>query len=141
MKLGFEETRSPYESPSQSARAWTERWVRDWVYCPNCGQQNIYQFPRNRPVAGFFCRACNEEYELKSVHSNRDCRVKLRTTQLCCQEPYLGSLGRFSTSVSQKRILQDHLLARYQRKPSAVSHRRFSVDSDSRESTPQVTFA
>ena len=54
MKLGFEETQSPYESPSQGARAWTERWVRDWVYCPNCGQQNIYQFPRNRPVAGFF---------------------------------------------------------------------------------------
>jgi type II restriction enzyme len=66
MKLGFEETQAPYESPSQSARAWTERWVRDWVFCPSCGQQNIDQFPSNRPVADFFCGTCKEEYELNS---------------------------------------------------------------------------
>jgi type II restriction enzyme len=66
MKLGFEETQAPYENPSQSARAWTERWVRDWAFCPNCGQQNIDQFPGNRPVADFLCGACKEEYELKS---------------------------------------------------------------------------
>jgi len=66
VKLGFEETQSPYSSGSQSARAWTERWVSDWVYCPNCGHQKIKPFPNNSPVADFFCNACNEEYELKS---------------------------------------------------------------------------
>jgi len=66
MKLGFEETQSPYASPSQSARAWTERWVRDWMFCPNCGATNVGQYENNRPVADLFCPSCSEEYELKS---------------------------------------------------------------------------
>jgi type II restriction enzyme len=69
MKLGFEEAQTPYSSGSQSARVWTERWVRDWVYCPNCGSQQISQFPNNSPVADFFCSSCSEEYELKSQKS------------------------------------------------------------------------
>jgi hypothetical protein len=69
MKFGFEEAQTPYDSPSQSARTWTERWVRDWVYCPNCGSPNISAFPNNSPVADFFCSSCNDEYELKSQKS------------------------------------------------------------------------
>ena len=69
MKLGFEETQTPYSSGSQSARAWTERWVRDQVYCPNCGTVRISAFPNNSPVADFFCASCKEEYELKSQKS------------------------------------------------------------------------
>jgi type II restriction enzyme len=66
MKLGFEEAQTPYNSGSQSARDWTERWVRDHMYCPNCGSANIKSFPNNSPVADFFCVSCDEEYELKS---------------------------------------------------------------------------
>jgi type II restriction enzyme len=66
MKLGFEETQAAYKSPSQNARAWTERWVSQWVFCPNCGNQNITQYAANRPVADFFCQSCREDYELKS---------------------------------------------------------------------------
>jgi type II restriction enzyme len=66
MKLGFEEAQLPYTSGSQSARAWTEGWVRDHMYCPNCGGANIKPFPNNSPVADFFCTSCSEEYELKS---------------------------------------------------------------------------
>jgi len=69
MKLGFEETQLPYTSGSQSARAWTERWVRSSVYCPNCGCPTIKPFPNNSPVADFFCGSCKEEYELKSQKS------------------------------------------------------------------------
>lgn len=69
MKLGFEEAQTPYSSGSQSARSWTERWVRDSVYCPNCGAPNISPFPANSPVADFFCSSCQEEYELKSQKS------------------------------------------------------------------------
>jgi type II restriction enzyme len=66
MKLGFEESQAAYTSGSQSARAWTERWVGDRLYCPNCGHSKISQFPNNSPLADFFCGLCNEEYELKS---------------------------------------------------------------------------
>jgi hypothetical protein len=70
MKMGFEEAPAHYSSGSQSARIWTERWVRDWVYCPNCGAAKISSFPNNSPVADFFCASCNEEYELKSQKSS-----------------------------------------------------------------------
>jgi type II restriction enzyme len=66
MKLGFEESQSPYTSGTQSARVWTERWVRDEMYCPNCGAARFNPFPNNSPVADFFCVSCKEEFELKS---------------------------------------------------------------------------
>jgi type II restriction enzyme len=66
MKLGFEESQTEYTSGSQKARAWTERWVADWMYCPNCGNERLNQFPANLPVADFFCATCQEQYELKS---------------------------------------------------------------------------
>lgn len=66
MKLGFEEEQTPYESPSQSARFWTESWVRAQVYCPNCGREDISRYPNNRPAADFYCASCREDYELKS---------------------------------------------------------------------------
>jgi hypothetical protein len=55
MKLGFDESQSPYSSGSQSARAWTEAWVRAWAYCPHCGNARISSFPNNSPLADFFC--------------------------------------------------------------------------------------
>ncbi|MCK1367901.1 DpnI domain-containing protein [Bradyrhizobium sp. 62] len=66
MKLGFKETQSSYTSGSQSARAWTEAWVKAWAYCPDCGNAKMSQFPNNSPVADFFCASCKEEFELKS---------------------------------------------------------------------------
>ena len=69
MKLGFEETQAAYRSGSQNARVWTERWVADWLYCPNCGNKKVKQFPAGRPVADFHCTSCSEEYELKSQKS------------------------------------------------------------------------
>jgi len=66
MKLGFEEAQAAYTSGSQNARAWTERWVKDQLYCPNCGNPKLTQFPPNQPVADFICGACAEEFELKS---------------------------------------------------------------------------
>jgi type II restriction enzyme len=75
MKLGFEESQTPYASGSQSARAWTEQWVRTWAYCPNCGAAKIISFPNNSPVADFHCVACKEEYELKSQKSRFGTKV------------------------------------------------------------------
>jgi type II restriction enzyme len=66
VKLGFEETQSAYISGSQTARVLTESWVRSWAYCPHCGNARIESFPNNSPLADFFCKTCNEEFELKS---------------------------------------------------------------------------
>ena len=66
MKLGFEESQSTYSSASQQAKNWTERWVSDWMFCPNCGATKLSQFPPNLPVADFFCPSCEDQYEVKS---------------------------------------------------------------------------
>ena len=55
-----------YKSFSQIARVLTENWVKENSYCPNCGRDNISEYPNNQPVADFFCSFCNEDYELKS---------------------------------------------------------------------------
>lgn len=75
MKLGFEESQSPYSSGSQSARAWTEAWVRAWAYCPHCGNARISSFPNNSPLADFFCVSCSEEFELKSQRGKFGAKV------------------------------------------------------------------
>lgn len=54
-----------YSNQSQVIRILTEDWVDKQIYCPNCGK-NIVNFENNRPVADFYCKNCNEEYELKS---------------------------------------------------------------------------
>lgn len=66
MKFEFREPNSVYVSGSQRARVWTEQWVSEWLYCVNCGNPEILQFPANLPVADFYCPRCNDQYELKS---------------------------------------------------------------------------
>lgn len=55
-----------FTSNSQKIRILTEEWVIRTVFCPNCGGNDILQYPNNRPVADFFCTSCDEDYELKS---------------------------------------------------------------------------
>lgn len=55
-----------YSNKSQIARLLSEDWVLKNSFCPNCGNLPLNQFENNRPVADFFCRTCNEEFELKS---------------------------------------------------------------------------
>ncbi|MEQ1950343.1 DpnI domain-containing protein [Mesorhizobium yinganensis] len=66
MKFGFREPNTIYVSASQRARIWTEQWVSEWLYCPNCGNPEVLQFPANLPLADFYCPRCNDQYELKS---------------------------------------------------------------------------
>jgi type II restriction enzyme len=67
MKLSFEtKIAEGYTSPVQKARVFTEFWVSNQAYCPNCGHQNINKYKDNQPVADFYCPKCNEDYELKS---------------------------------------------------------------------------
>lgn len=55
-----------YKSMPQKIRVLTEEWVRNEIYCPNCGDSNLERYPNNKPVADFFCKKCNEDFELKS---------------------------------------------------------------------------
>ena len=55
-----------YTSASQKIRVLTASWVNQSIYCPNCGQLTVDQYPNNRPVADFYCANCKEDYELKS---------------------------------------------------------------------------
>jgi len=85
MKLGFDEPQTPYVSGSQSARSWTEGWVRNQVFCPNCGHPKINPFPANQPVADFFCANCKEEYELKSQKTKFGNRVTDGAFRTMCE--------------------------------------------------------
>lgn len=67
MKLLFNNNfTANYHSGTQIARVLTENWVAENMFCPRCGYFQIRHFENNRPVADFFCPACNNEYELKS---------------------------------------------------------------------------
>lgn len=54
-----------YKSQSQKIRVLTENWVKNEIFCPNCGNI-ISEYQANKPVADFYCSTCKEDYELKS---------------------------------------------------------------------------
>ena len=67
MNLKFnKELAKGYASNTQIARVLTEGWVRNNIYCPSCGNNNLNNFENNKPVGDFFCDSCKSEYELKS---------------------------------------------------------------------------
>jgi hypothetical protein len=66
MEFGFREPQRPFRSGSQLAKAWTEGWVAEHMFCPNCGCPTLSQLPANSPVADFFCPQCADQFELKS---------------------------------------------------------------------------
>jgi type II restriction enzyme len=68
-KLELREDASAYTSRSQSARLWSEGWVRDNMFCPACSAEAITKLPNNSPVADFECGGCDEQFELKSQRS------------------------------------------------------------------------
>ena len=135
MKLGFEELQTRYESASQSARVWTERWVRDWVYCPNCGSGRIDPFPNNSPVADFYCTACREEFELKGKNGNfgnkcADGAFHVKCARLAASNNpnlFLLSYDLKRLSVVNFLVVPKHFFARdviEERKPLAETARR-----------------
>lgn len=92
MKLTLDKTLiGNYKSSSQIARILTEHWVNTSIFCPNCGNHNLDKYGNNQPVGDFFCKACNEDYELKSKKTDMGVKIidgayrtmleRLRSTQ------------------------------------------------------------
>lgn len=73
--MGFGEAPVAYAGPTQKARIWTEAWVAEQMFCPNCGVHRIEQHKANNPAADFFCRECREEFELKSQRARFGRRI------------------------------------------------------------------
>jgi type II restriction enzyme len=134
-KLGFEESQTPYDSPSQSARVWTEQWVRREVFCPSCGNSALHQHPANRPVADFYCTSCREDYELKSQKNKFSAKVLDGAFRTMCDRLASTSnpnllllnydLKQFG--VTNLLVVPKHFFVREiieERKPLAVTARR-----------------
>jgi len=119
MKLGFEETQAPYSSGSQNARAWTERWVHDQLYCPNCGNQKINQFPANKPVADFVCPVCQEEFELKSQKNSFGAKVVDGAFRTMCE--------RLAAANNPNLLLLNYDLARHSVRNAFIVPKHFFV--------------
>jgi type II restriction enzyme len=123
MKLEFEESQLPYSSGSQTARVWTERWVRASVYCPNCGSPTISAFPNNSPVADFFCAQCSEEYELKSQKNSFGEKVLDGAYSTKCERLAANNNPNlFLLNYDLKKLSVTNLFAK--RKPLAATSRR-----------------
>lgn len=55
-----------YKSLPQKIRVITEKWTKENIFCPRCGNITINQFKNNSPVSDFCCPKCKSIYELKS---------------------------------------------------------------------------
>jgi type II restriction enzyme len=133
MKLGFEESQASYSSGSQNARAWTERWVKDQLYCPNCGNPQINQFPANQPVADFVCPSCSEEFELKSQKTAFGPKVVDGAFRTMCE--------RLAASNNPNLLLLNYDLARLSVKNALIVPKHFFVRKIIEERNPLAATA
>jgi type II restriction enzyme len=75
MKINLDQKlTSSYKSHSQIARALTESWAKDELFCPMCGG-DVDKYANSKPVADFYCRSCREDYELKSKKDSFGAKV------------------------------------------------------------------
>lgn len=134
-RLGLKEDAAAYSSGSQKARVWTESWVRDSLFCPNCGETSLDKHANNKPVADFVCRVCNENYELKSQQAKfgrkvTDGALRTMTERLVAKDnPNLLLLNydAIDRSVTNLIVVPKHFFVPEiieARKPLAASARR-----------------
>lgn len=56
-----------YKSNSQKARVVTESWILNNFKCPFCHSE-LAQYTANNKCADFYCKKCNEDFELKTIN-------------------------------------------------------------------------
>ena len=120
MCLTFDTTLAEkYSSLSQKMRVLTEAWVDKSVYCPNCGQCEIENYPNNQPVADFYCTKCNEDYELKSKKNSVVTKI--------VDGAYSTMIERLQSSDNPNFFLLNYDLADYSIKNFLVIPKHFFV--------------
>ncbi len=87
MNLSLDEPTLGYKSASQIARITTEKWVRENLFCPNCGGR-LFPYASNTKTKDVFCRNCAESYQIKSKKGkfgNKLIGAEYNTTKLSFQ--------------------------------------------------------
>lgn len=69
MNTNLDLSNALYKSAAQNARALTEKWGEENLYCPACQFERLSPHSANAPAADFYCPMCGEDYELKSSKS------------------------------------------------------------------------
>ncbi|MEX0627923.1 MAG: DpnI domain-containing protein, partial [Cucumibacter sp.] len=110
---------TPYDSGSQQARVWTERWVADWIFCANCGSPKLSQLPANSPVADFVCPTCSDQYEVKSQKKAFGPRV--------ADGAYATKIERLSSAANPHLLLLNYDLAQREVRNVCVVPKHFFV--------------
>jgi len=93
-----------YKSLSQKIRIMSESWVNSQAFCPSCGHC-ISKYENNAPVADFFCRVCQEEFELKSKKEGSFNRIVNGT--------YSTMISRLQSSRNPNFFLLNYSLANF----------------------------
>lgn len=131
MNISFSEISTPYHSPSQIAKALTETWAQRELFCPACGR-GVTKYPHNRPVADFFCKVCNEDFELKSKENEIGHKVvdgaygTMITRLKGMQNPSLFLLGYDSREQEVKNLF---VIPKHFFTPEIIEKRRPLSDS------------
>lgn len=94
-----------YHSQSQIIRILTEDWVKNQIFCPNCGN-SISEYPNNKPVGDFFCSKCAEDYELKSKKDS--------ITQKVVDGAYETMISRLQSSTNPNFFFLNYNLNSYE---------------------------
>lgn len=94
-----------YNNQSQVIRVLTEDWVKNEIFCPNCGSI-ISEYPNNKPVGDFFCSDCNEDYELKSK--------KYSIGKKIVDGAYETMIGRLQSSTNPNFFFLNYNLKNYE---------------------------
>lgn len=120
MQLTFDtKLADSYISASQKVRVLTESWVYSSIYCPNCGQPKIENYPNNKPVADFYCSNCREDYELKSNENSFGTKI--------VDGAYNTMIDRLQSSNNPNFFLLNYALSDYSVKNFFVIPKHFFV--------------
>jgi type II restriction enzyme len=121
LELGFAEVQASYQSPSQSARVFTEGWVEQQAFCIGCGHDRLTRFGNNRPVADFYCTSCNEQFELKAKKGAFGAKV--------ANGAYNRKIERLTSNSNPNLLLLNYDRARYAVTDLIVVPKHFFVPS------------
>jgi type II restriction enzyme len=105
-----------YSNQSQIIRVLTEDWVKNAIYCPNCGH-TLYNYENNKPVADFYCKKCFEDYELKSKKDSMGNKV--------LDGAYATMLERLRSSTNPNFLFLNYDVSTYKIKNFVVIPKHF----------------